>query len=87
MYSDLLDMMPILGGKNSRESPSLLLASNSDPFALERAAVVLGPLASAGKPHLVPNAPVAPNLFQPLDSQPVETSLFSQNPERKQHQK
>ena len=60
----------------STSSASLLFAGNGDLLTLECPAVVLCPLASAGKPHFMPNAPVASYLLQSLNSQPIETFLL-----------
>lgn len=57
-------------------STGLLLAGDSDPLALERSAVVLCPLSSARKPHLMSNPPIASYLLQSLNSQPIVTFLF-----------
>ena len=60
---------------DSTSSTSLLFARNGDLFTLECPAVVLCPLASAGKPHFMPDTPITSYLLQSLNSQPIETFL------------
>lgn len=74
--------------KNICKLLSLLLPSNCDPLALQRAAVILCPLPPTWKTHLMPNPSIAPDLLQPLNCKSIKPFLqieFNPRDQNEQH--